>query len=497
MDDKQPLHIQYHLILKEGDTALYGYVMAGVDEDEVAIDELRTVYRFDRRIFPFSHTAERDGLQPDVQHLIEVGERLQDETWRSPEATVYTNSDVYSKYDYAGYFKDNPFWGVYGERFGAWFIPIDRSSYPTGPMKQDLLVHYSAIVLNYMTSSHFGTGVFHTPLHWRKVYGPWCLYLNDVPGRQAKLDDALARAAREFDELPQPWMSESEDMYAHHMSDLTGRLRLAEPVEHPSGFTVVLSSEAGDYFSSKNGRIYAADTVDDAFAIRKVQPGRYHLHAFVKDTAISDEFDLGEVEVTGCGKLDLGTLTVRNHMLPEVWRLGVYNRTSRPFVFSDQLRNYIWKDLVPDNLTYRLNADGTSGDTWYYMQNSRGAWTIAFPRPTVAAARYRLTICLSGATRASISNPTGVGFDVALNGQPLAHADYENDSAGYRSSVTGGRDHQVIVDIDASQFSEDNELRLATDGYVFYDMIKLEACETADDSRRDAPLSQPANQPKE
>ncbi len=115
MDTTSPLKLEYHIILEADDTAVYGYVVAENDNDNIMLDELRTVYRLDSKLFQVSYTNERQGIQPRAQYLAQ-NKRLQDETFWLEDGSKYSNSHVYSKYDYAGYFSANSFWGQYGEQ---------------------------------------------------------------------------------------------------------------------------------------------------------------------------------------------------------------------------------------------------------------------------------------------------------------------------------------------------------------------------------------------
>ena len=115
---------EYHIILKKGESGLHCYVIVKNNLGrEFKLSELRTVYRLDPVIFDHAYNAERRGPQPLNAHLKQY-KRIQDETYEIPDGEKYTNGIIYSKYDFAGYYKDNPFWGQYGNGFGFWFIPV-------------------------------------------------------------------------------------------------------------------------------------------------------------------------------------------------------------------------------------------------------------------------------------------------------------------------------------------------------------------------------------
>lgn len=467
MDTTSPLKLEYHIILEADDTAVYGYVVAENDNDNIMLDELRTVYRLDSKLFQVSYTNERQGIQPRAQYLAQ-NKRLQDETFWLEDGSKYSNSHVYSKYDYAGYFSANSFWGQYGEQYGAWFIPIDKSGYPSGPLKQELMVHYDGIILNYMTSEHFGSGKFEVPKKWKKMYGPWCMYFNS--GKN-KIEDADNRAEREIQKLPHRWIGVESEIYSRQLCCVSGTLTLKEAIKEPiDGWTIVLTDQQGDYYKQKSGRIYYSNTKSEGkFKIEKIQPGTYWMYVYVRGSSISDEFELGKFMISG--NQDLGIICVENNMQSVIWKIGGYSKTTCPFRFSDQLRNYIWKELVPSRFRYCVGQE----EEWYYLQNSNGSWEIEFLRPLEYAKKYCLTICLAGATQKSMGENTGVGFYIYLNNMLISRNQFENDKSAYRSSVTNGISHKVMIHIKEEQLKDLNVIRLETDGYIMYDMLKLEA----------------------
>ena len=474
IDDESDLKLAYHLVVAGEDPAVYGYVVASADVPGVVVNELRTVYRFDSTLFTTGYTAKRQGLQPRAEYMAAHGEKLQDETFRFPEAVRYSNSDVYSKYDYAGYFADNDVWGQWSggrtdDEWGAWFIPMDKSCYPGGPLKQELLVHYDSIILNYMTGAHFGTGDFEVEPGWKKLYGPWCMYFNHGGDVVA---DARARADAEKRAMPAAWLDEP-GLYDGAYASVAGSVLPASPVEHPQGWTVTASDAPGDVFRQKAGRIYYAKTDGDSFELAGMQPGRYWLRARLNATADAGDYDLGTVDLAPGQRLDAGTLKAANPARPLVWSIGAYTGTTEPFKFSDQQRNYVWMGLVPKNLVYEVGSDAP--EDWYYLQRYEGAWRIRFARPAQRAKSYLLTVRLAGTTLAQmIPGQADVRFCVALNGAEVANELYENDRAAYRSSVTGGAPQKLEVVVPAEALEDENELVFTTDGYVMYDMIKLE-----------------------
>lgn len=64
IDDKTPVNLEYHLLVKNNDPAIYGYVIASTKDVGHEIGQFRTVYRVNRTLFPIAYNHERQGLQP-------------------------------------------------------------------------------------------------------------------------------------------------------------------------------------------------------------------------------------------------------------------------------------------------------------------------------------------------------------------------------------------------------------------------------------------------
>lgn len=473
VDDTSPLNISYHLAILGDEPAIFGYVVAHTGEADVCLNELRCVYRFDASLLDHAVTSERCGLQPSARELARH-EKLQDETFRFKGASLFSNSNVYSKYDYAGYFAEQELWGQYGNlanksQLGAWFIPFDKSCYPGGPLKQDLLVHYDGIILNYLTGAHFGTGDFVVPHNWSKLYGPWCVYFNCAADAEA--DARQWKAAHSLSEIASKLIADS-DIYCTHMASLEANLHPSNTAATGgSSWQIVLSDTKGDYFHAKAGRIYYADAQAGApFVMRDIQPGIYWLHVWEKGGTNPHEYVFGPYELDADECLHLGNLVFDRPGAVPVWNIGTYTRTTHPHAYSDQLRNYIWMGLAPANLVYEIGA----GDTWYYLQRAGGCWKVLFEKPHQDASSYWLYICLAGATAFHMTpGSSQVSYEVSLNGRQLRCMQFENDRAAYRSSVTGGDAHTICIELSAEDFEEHNTLELKTDGYIMYDMVAL------------------------
>jgi len=470
IDDKSKLGLKYHFIIRGDDTAIYSYVEAWNNTDEpFEINELRTVYRLDHKLFNIGYNSERIGHQPLSAHMME-GTKLQDETYKMVDGSFYSNSDIYSKYDYSGYTSENPFWGQYGKDYGLWFIPTDRSYFPSGPLNQDLLLHYDGLILNYLTGKHFGTGDMRIDADWHKFYGPWCVLVTDGENQIA---DVKKRASDEHEDWPYDWIE--DDNYPLNLGTVNGDLTVNE-ARPKDKYEIVLAkpSDNGTFMHQQCGYIYSGETdAKGHFSISNVRPDDYTIYVYAKSGSLVGMRHFDDIKVNEAIN-DIGKINIDTGSKQLIWQIGSSSHTTDGFKFSDQLRNHIWKDLVPNNLTYHI---GSTSDDWYYLQNDGGIWRIIFNGDKIDKSKETtLTLAFAGVTKKVMTNPKGTQVEIGFNGQKLTAQYYkENDSAGYRSALRGGNYEMLNVSIPNDQINSDvNEITIKTDGYLMYDTIKME-----------------------
>lgn len=460
IDNISDLGIEYHFMMKPDDSAIYSYVKAWNNSSKVFdINEFRTVYRLNHDLFYIGYNGERTGMQPTSAHMLK-GKKLQDETFDMVDGSLYTNSSIYSKYDYAGFFKNTDLWGQYGKKYGFWFIPVDKSYYGCGPEAQDLMVHYDSITLNYMTSEHFGRDMFHVPVGWQKVYGPWCLYIND-----GNKEDALKRAKCEETKWPYSWVKDPN--YKKNLATVTGHISSEYCTKR---YMVVLADDihkVGPIIQQKNGYTYYAETnSSNEFTINNVRPGDYYLYAY---GILGDDFGTHLLKkVTIKNNQNLGTFKI-SKAEKIIWQIGKASHNTSGFKFSNQLRNYCWENLIPENLDYTV---GQSTD-WYYLQNNKGNWKIHFESSEQYKDNLILKLSFAGVTQKKMTDHGGTRVSIFLNGEQLGEKYFNNDRAAYRSAMKGGAYHYWKIPIAKNSLFSDKEniITINTDGYIMYDSI--------------------------
>lgn len=467
------LKIEFHIILMQGESGFYSYVIGENNvETPFELAEFRIVYRCGSRIFDHAYNCERHGLQP-AHIYMEQFEKLQDETYRLPDGERYTNGEVYSKYDYAGYFSQNPVWGQYGHGYGFFVIPASTEYYPGGPLKQELLVHYDGIVLNYLTGAHFGNGTLHVPIGWKKLYGPVYQYINEGEDAGELIADAHRVALAQQAKWPYQWVK--EPLYPLVRSHVKGRILTVDgtPCSHT---TVILGQKELPIELQSADYIYYTETDEDGrFALENVRFGTYTLWAYQTGGSNTERLKLPDIKITQEEQQlpDLIWHLPRERVL---WQLGKATRTCEGYRYAGELRNYKWMTLVPQTLHFYIGQSKEEQD-WYYAQPNNGSWYIHFSFESIPENAY-LILAIAGASRENTDSRKVPNLTASVNGQSILETAVVNDGAIYRSATKNGRYHRFKIAVDPAALRiGENQVELSVKkGMIMYDTV-LMTCE--------------------
>ena len=413
-DTSTPLQHAHHLIMRMGKRGLYGYdiLTAAVAN---SINEVRMNARWDRSIFDHAYNWERGkGQQPTYAYLA-TQDKIGDETWvvdgvnnpnlPSPESNSANlpPGSVYTKYNWSLYHHENPMFGHYGNGFGAWLTPLGGVTedtlcafYGVGPQHQDLAIHQDALILNYFGANHYGLPSYPLNAGYRRLYGPWFVFI--TTGSPADADAMIAAAAAtaqseiEENRSGASWISDPLYPAPGSRTTVTGRLYLTDgrPAED---FWVLLSTQdSTDVYPIHEPTYFVKTDADGHFELPAVppawQPGTttpatYTLYAFASKGSVTDQYEQTGIKVSGPHQ-DLGTIvwtpTSRTTFL---WQIGRADRTAGEFALASlspvkaEPRAYEKPAQIPGDLTFTIGESWEPAD-WYYAQTNPGVWTVSF-----------------------------------------------------------------------------------------------------------------------
>jgi len=327
-------------------------------------------------------------------------------------------------------------WSSTRDHIGVWFINPTVEYLSGGPFRIDLDAHFDAnddpdpIILDYWHSGHYAGANTRIAAGeaWHKVIGPIFVYVNALdhpaPTSPAELktladtagdptvpaswtanadalwEDAITQARKENAKWPFGWVKDKGYTPADQRGTVTGRLVLDDPLApagQPKTFAhliVGLTDPAGktpppanvdqarfagmysgpdSWIHDAKGYQFINDGKDDGtFAITKVRPGTYTLHAW--SDGILGEYMQADVTVEPGKTLDLGTLDwkpVRHGR--QVWEIGYPDHSAHEFFKGDPRDVWLWgwnlryALLFPDDVTYTVGKSDWHKD-WFFEE---------------------------------------------------------------------------------------------------------------------------------
>jgi rhamnogalacturonan endolyase len=431
------------------------------------------------------------------------------------------------KYVYTVTQSENPAfgWASTARRVGFWCLNPSMEYMSGGPTKVEFQGHRDTnriaapCVLNYWRSSHYGGAAVDVAEGetWRKVIGPFLLYVNSGGAAQALFDDAKAQQKKEAAAWPYAWVAGIDFPNANERVTVRGHLALEDPLApHGTKMTNVRVGLTSPAWKSavvgpggstrtidwqqdaKFYQFWARASDDGRFAITHVRPGRYTLRAFAD--GVLGEFAQADVIVAPGHALDLGRIPwapVRRGR--QVWDIGIPNRNgSELFKAESYWEPTIPLDyakLFPNDVNFVVGKSDFRRD-WFFQQvphnESADAkvepffgirapgratpFTVSFELPNAPKGKATLRLALCGtATRE---------LEITVNDQPAGKiALGQNDGAIARHGRQGLWYERELA-FDASLMkSGPNALKIIVpagpiNNGILYDYVRLELDET-------------------
>jgi len=459
------IHFDQHYILRRNDPGFYVFVLISHQPDDPpeTNGQIRWSFYLNPNLFTYQlATDDEQGPIPDMRGSTPV----QDATFRLTDGTIYT------KYNYCSYIEQDDVHGECGQGKGSYgaFIVMGGKDYLQAPTKQEITVHQGPIIHRFLVSGHFEPReLTNQPIsgNWRKLCGPWMVYLNSGNSPKEIWADAKAQAKKEQSQWPYQWMQNPD--YPLNRGEISGTLKLYDGSRPAANALIVLAAPSPDWQVQTLGFIFStrADAQGN-FTLPHIRAGSYSLYAVVP--GITDEFRRDNINIAAGDKIDLGIIDfVPAYYSLRLWQIGTADWKTTGFKLSDQPRQYGLNYKVPANLDFIIGKSVPSQD-WYYAQAKPGTWNIHFNIDRTYNGHAVLTLGIAGQT----NNPR---LDILANGQSIGSYHGGNSSALYRSAILGSSYHETkIIRFPTSLLHPgSNTITLSLSaGGINYDALKLE-----------------------
>ena len=485
-DTRHPARrLEQHIVMTAGVRGIFTLTAMTVVAAGEALNEIRHNTRWDRCWLNYAHNFERPpGQHPTYAYLESPAcVKIQDETWqvdavnnRSLPCPADNAGDadgglpagtVYSKYDWALYHHENPFFGHYGvdaaskQLVGIWLTPLggvtnatSAATYGVGPQHQDLAIHQDGLILNYIGANHYGLPNFPVPKGYTRLYGPY-LHHSTVGDASdpaaffaaaaavAEANIALANVAHPA--IVHPW-------YPAARSTVRGQVVISDGRSAAQLWAVLSTQRSDELYVVHEATRFVLTDAAGAFSITGVPPGDYVLYLQAAAGSITDLYvSEGVVTVPAAAPpvVDVGTVTwtPSDAGRTTLWQIGQADRTGGEFALAREPRAWLLPGRVPGDLVFTIGTSDAATD-WYYAQTQPGTWTVAFhltaPPPPTATAYLIVAASLTDGDSPTVAvNGDASGISGAM---PAG-----TDSTLSRQAVRSGRPRCATLSFAASR----------------------------------------------
>ncbi|CAM6107387.1 unnamed protein product [Calypogeia fissa] len=515
-----PLNTMVHYSVRKDVSGIYCTLLLDHTRFDPAmlLTELRLVLMLNPKLFDYSYIA--DDRQRFMHTRKDISKHASSRL-AFKEARILTNpentshyGEVDHKYMHSVETKDSMLYGWISTKLGigVWVISPNKWEYlGGGPTKQELSVQTGPKLLAMLHSRHYGTPLIDLDdgEEWKKVFGPFLVYVNEGNSISDMISDAKARAAKEAQAWPYKWVPFPEYTTREDRGLVVGRLvrdlkpssKLNETKTGLAGMWVGLTDESSSTsnweLEVKNYQYWNTTDEDGEFAIYSVRPGKYVLqtvtHGFLVDSSVLQVVTVKENWVSNVGNIMLRA--VQKGQI--VWEIGYPDRLAAEFMVPseanpetssrlDAFRQYgLWQkywELFPARDPVFVVGESDWTKDWYFAHVLRpnlrtSTREIRFTLPDVVYGDYTLRIAIAGAHQAAL--------EIRVNnrdGSPLFDTGpFGKDNALARAGLHGHY-YEFSVSLSHMNFREgQNSIFLrqrraeSRFNYVMYDYLRLEA----------------------
>ncbi|KAL0321126.1 UNVERIFIED_CONTAM: hypothetical protein Sradi_5374100 [Sesamum radiatum] len=447
-----PLTVDVRYVVRSGVSGFYCYAIyerpPGCPACNLA--QTRMVFKLRRERFHYMAISDnKQRIMPMPEDLLPGrGKQL-----IVPESVLLVNpinpdlkGEVDDKYQYS---MDNKDGGVHGwisshPIVGFWITFPSHEFRNGGPTKQNLTVHTGPACLAMFHGSHYiGNDMvahFEEGETWRKVFGPFFVYLNattDASKAHNLWLDAKKQRLMEESLWPYEFISSPYYLTYKERGSATGRLfvqdRFISSSLLPAKSAFVGLSAArtqGSWQTESKGYQFWVQTDSDGnFRIKNIIPGVYGLHGWVPGF-VGDYMREELVTISAGSETQLGNLTYVAHRDgPTVWEIGFPDRTANDYYVPDvnpmyvnklfldspeKFRQYgLWDrytDVHPKSDQVFTIGISNPKEDWFFAHVDRrdgekyvpSTWEIRFNLRSVTVGTYKLRLSIASATRTDL-----------------------------------------------------------------------------------------------
>ncbi len=349
-----PLSTQIGWIVKKGEPGIYYYVTLhhSKEMEDVKISQHRMSIRLTPDIFQKAY-IEKDRIYDIIpDKMFENSKQIMDATY------LLANGRAVTKYEWSTRKEDQRFYGFSGRDTGIWHHFPSMEYINAGPNKQSNTEHHTypgLIILNVMTSAHYGST---TPVftgEFSKMYGPFFLHLTDKKDFKKNLAVAEAKQKKLEKEWPFKWFK--HPYYKDERGTVTGRVI----VNHRTADNALIllttekaSNMTGTMDHGQKYMYWARTKKDGSFRIDKIVPDDYYLHCTYTNSF--EDYKMGPIKIRANKNLNLKTLKFQDKRKGKlIWQIGIPDRDSTEFAGAgnNRFRPFLGRLRLKD----RYNGD--------------------------------------------------------------------------------------------------------------------------------------------